>query len=326
MIIVNLNDMNNDFFAEIPKSITTMDADTLFVSYELLSGMMAEALVVIDFKKRNFRYVPNHDLFLCGYARETPKQLGYDFFKEVIYPKDLPSWIEIHDAIEDGLNNNELPAYNNINYCSFRLRVKSSLSSKKNPGYLTIYVKLKPIWSNGQLHYGVCLLSASVIQKPDRQLHVHYNDMDQAEYSFKTRKWTFHPFHPLSKRQKEMLVWSHQGYYVKEIAEKMCVSNNTIESIRQTLYEKFGVNSIEQALKYALNRRLIYHTPSILSETARVMNLPILRNKLSANDIQEIQSDLNQGVAVNAIAKKRKIPESTIRKAIQRGELKKNSP
>ena len=191
-----------------------------------------------------------------------------------------------------------------------------------------IYVKLKPIWTDEQLQYGVCLLSASVIQKPDRQLHVHYSNMDHAEYAFKTRKWTYRPFSPLSQRQKEMLVWSHQGFSVKDISEKMCASTKTIESIRQTLYERFGVNSIEQAIQYALNRRLIYHAPAMQSETTEkktILPLPILRIKLSDNDIQSIQSDLNQSIAVNAISKKRKIPESTIRNVIKRCELKKNS-
>jgi len=146
----NLNDMKTDFLTEIAESISTMDTDSLFISYEFLSSMMTEALVVLDFTRKNFRYVPNHDLFLCGYKRETPKQLGYDFFKKVIYPKDLPSWIEINDAIEDGLNNDELPAHNSINYCSFRLRIKNALSSNKNTEYLMIYVKLKPIWTDEQ--------------------------------------------------------------------------------------------------------------------------------------------------------------------------------
>ena len=273
--MINLSDMKDVFFTEITESISTMDADSLFVSYDFFSSMMTEALVVFDFKRQNFRYVPNHDLFLCGYSRETPKQLGYAFLKEVIYPKDLPSWIEIHNAIEDGLNSNELPAYNNINYCSFRLRVKNSLSSKRKSDYLMIYAKLKPIWTDGQLHYGVCLLSASVIQKPDRHFTIHYYNMDYSEYSFRTRKWTFLPFSQLTKRQKEMLVWSHQGFSVKEIAEKMCISIKTIESIRQTLYGRFGVNSIEQAIQYALNRRLIYHSPPIQSKTARVIKPPV---------------------------------------------------
>ena len=262
--MANLNGMKDDFFTETPESVSIMDDEASSISYELLSGMMTEALVVLDFKKKAFQYVPNHDLCLCGHTQETPKLLGFDFSKESIHPKDLPFWIDIHNTIVDGLNNNELLA-DKVNYFSFRIRVKSALSSKKNPDYLMIYVKLKPKWVNGQLRYGICLLSASVIRKPDKQLTVHYHDMDYSEYSLKTKKWTHHPFSPLSKRQKEMLVWSHQGFSMKEIAEKMCISYKTIDNIRQKLFDRFEVNSIEQAILFALNRRLIYHPPPIQS-------------------------------------------------------------
>jgi DNA-binding NarL/FixJ family response regulator len=49
------------------------------------------------------------------------------------------------------------------------------------------------------------------------------------------------------------------------------------------------------------------------------------RNKLSDSELRSIQEDLNQGDSVNSIAKRKKIPESTIRKAIQRGQLEKHS-
>jgi len=41
----------------------------------------------------------------------------------------------------------------------------------------------------------------------------------------------------------------------------MNISEKTIENIRKTIFEKLGVNTIEQAIQYASNRRLIYHVP-----------------------------------------------------------------
>ncbi|MDR1223235.1 MAG: helix-turn-helix transcriptional regulator [Tannerella sp.] len=65
-----------------------------------------------------------------------------------------------------------------------------------------------------------------------------------------------------------MLVWAQQGLSLKETADKMNVANKTIENIRRTLFEKLGVNTIEQAIQYASNRRLIYHSPPVHSKTA----------------------------------------------------------
>jgi DNA-binding CsgD family transcriptional regulator len=152
---------------------------------------------------------------------------------------------------------------------SFLLRVKSAFPSNRKSDYLMTCVKLKPQWLNEQLRYGICLLSPSVIRKPGHQLCVHYKNMDYSDYSFKTKKWKHHQFSPLSKRQKEMLVCAQHGFSLKETAEKMNVAEKTTESIRQTLLKKFGVNTIEQAIQYASNRRLICHSPPVQPGTAR---------------------------------------------------------
>lgn len=90
--------------------------------------------------------------------------------------------------------------------------------------------------------------------------------MDYSNYSFRTKKWEYFSFYPLSNKQKEMLIWAQQGFSLKETAIKMNVSDKTIESMRHTLFEKFGVSSIEQAIQYAFNRRLIDLSSFICSE------------------------------------------------------------
>ena len=258
----------NDFFKEMQENNPTTDTDAWSIAYDFLSNMMTEALVVLDFKRRTFQYIPNHDLILCGYTQETPKMIGYNFFKEVIHPEDMPLWINIHNTLLDSLNNNKLPA-EQVNYFSFLLRVKSFLSSNKKSDYLMTYVKLKPRWVDKQLRYGICMLSPSVVQKPDHQLYVHYNNMDYADHSFEINKWKHYQFSPLNKKQKEMLVWAQQGFSLKETADKMNVTTKTIENIRKVLFEKIGVNTIEQAIQYASNRKLIYQNFSVDPTTSR---------------------------------------------------------
>jgi hypothetical protein len=42
----------------------------LNVWIEYFSDMMTEAFYIIDFHRRRFRYVADHDFFLCGYKSE----------------------------------------------------------------------------------------------------------------------------------------------------------------------------------------------------------------------------------------------------------------
>lgn len=237
-----------------------MNVNERSIAYDFLSSMMADLFVVLDFERNNFQYIPSNNLLLCDYMQKTTIALDYDYFKKTIHPKDAPFWENIHTIILDSLNNGEL-LVGEVNYFSFLLRVKSSLSSNAKSDYLMTYVKLKPQCVNDQLRYGIYMFSASVIRKQEHQLCAHYKNMDHSDYSFKTKKWKQYPFSPLSKREKEMLIWAQQGLSLKETAEKMSVADKTIESIRCTLFEKFGVNTIEQAIQYASNRRLIYHSP-----------------------------------------------------------------
>ena len=250
----------DDFFAGILERVPATNAGEMSIPYEVLSHMMTEAIVVLDFHQKNFLYMPKNDLSLCGYTQEESIKMGYHFFREAIHPKDLSFWIDSHDVILKSLRNDSLLS-NEVNYFSFQLQIKNSLATnRKNTKYLLINVKLKPHRHKEQLRYGVCLLSPSLMKEPDHTLRVHYINRDYCDYSFKTRKWIHHTFSPLGRRQLEMLVWAKQGLSIPEIADKMNISGKTIENMRRNLFEKWGVRSIDQVLQYASNHRLLYYS------------------------------------------------------------------
>lgn len=221
--------------------------------YDFLSNMISDSLIVLDFGQKSFNHISKNGLISCISTDET---LDYDCFKKIIHPNDRCFLEDVYNTIQDSFNNNEL-SINKIDYFSFLLRIDNNLSSNEKSSYFMTYVKLKPQWENEQIQYGFCLLSASVIREQDNRLLAYFNNMDYSSYSFRTKKWEYFLFSPLTNRQKEMLMWAQQGFSMKETAAKMCVSDKTIENTRSSLFEKFGVSSIEQVIQYASNRRLI---------------------------------------------------------------------
>lgn len=258
------NGITDDLFKEKRAISSDVDLAKWSIMYDFLSSMMNELFVVFDFEYKKIQYVSNNGLTLSGYTQETSEDLNSDFVEKIIHPKDITFWEDIHHIIINSLEKGELPA-DQVNYFSFLLRMKNPLLNRKS-GYLINYVKLKPVWVDEQIRFGVCMISTSVVRKQNYQLYVYYRNMDYSEYLFKTKKWEYYSFSPLNKRQKEMLIWAQQGLSLKETADKMNVADKTIESIRCTVFEKLGVNTIEQAIQYASNRRLIYHSPSVHSE------------------------------------------------------------
>jgi hypothetical protein len=50
--------------------------ENFMIPIEDFSSICSEAIYVIDFQKQCFYYIPNHNLFLCGYTREDAMLSG----------------------------------------------------------------------------------------------------------------------------------------------------------------------------------------------------------------------------------------------------------
>lgn len=231
-----------------------MNSENRSIIFDLVSSMISDLLFVFDFAGKSFIYnILKNDLLSFSH---TDVALDYEYLKNIVYPKDRDFLEDVFNVITASLNNKIL-LIDTIGYFSFLLRLNTRLSSKGKYSYFMTYVKLKPIWEYGQLKYGICLLSSSVIRKQDNQIFVYYKSKEYSIYSFRTNEWEHFSFSPLTNRQNEMLMWAQQGFSMKETALKMNISDKTVENIRSSLFEKFGVSSIEQAIQYASNRRLI---------------------------------------------------------------------
>jgi len=267
--------MSIDFKSEgLSEDVPAIEDEKFLEAFTDISDMMSEALIVLDFKKRNYLHVSPHNLFLCGHTPEKVKEEGYEFFKIALHPDDLPLWRDIHAAILKSLYNNILPA-ERINFFGCTLRIRSFLSEEdRKPDYLMAYLKIKPKFQQGIPRWGVCLLSIAVVPYSGN-LCVYYYNHDYSTYSFISRKWTFHPFAPLSKREKQMLVWSQEGLTNKEMADKLHLTVKVVEKIKTSLFDDLNLNSFSKKFHYANNRCFIYQTPAIESKKQGIRQLPL---------------------------------------------------
>lgn len=78
-----------------------------------------------------------------------------------------------------------------------------------------------------------------------------------------TNPFTIYNFPPVDKetmltaREKEILSLISKGLISKQIADKLCISVNTVNTHRQKILEKLNVVNTFEALKYAYNSRII---------------------------------------------------------------------
>jgi len=260
------NTLTDSFFEGIPQSVP-VDEEKLSVEFIDFSDMMSDALLVLDFQKRNFRHVSLHGLILCDQTPEKIKEEGYDFFNFLIHPDDLTLWKNIHIAILKSLYENKLQI-EKINFFGCTLRIRSFLSEEgKKPDYLMAHLKIKPKFLNGIPRWGICLLSVSVVPQSGN-FCLYYDNKDYSTYSFESRKWKLHPAFSLSKRDKQILVLSQKGLSNKEIADKLCLSVKMVEQTKTSLFEEQNLKSFSKKIQYANNRCLIYQSTVIESNKA----------------------------------------------------------
>ena len=304
------------FYMGIPAITGNEEIDQPPFILQDFANMCMEAVYVIDFVKKGFQFVSNRNFFLCGHSVEETMSLGYDFFPKVIYSKDLTILEDIHSAILQRLCSMRKP--DGINYFSFAVRFK-------NKGrYIMVDHKLKPIFINGQLRFGLCLLSSSVLEKPGQLRAYYYNHKDYEEYSTKTGEWQKKTIGLLTNREKKVLTWAKQGKTNKQIADIMNIEHQTIRNIENAIYRKLNVSSMIQAIIFATNHHLIY----ISDDTQKNNNSAIARKQkqrrpMSPEKLLLVQQELNRGKSINSIAKQIDVAEFTIRYAIKTRNLTK---
>lgn len=140
------------------------------------------------------------------------------------------------------------------------------------------YPHIKVLTVSGSDHLftierSIVLGARGYLLKPDCNLHVEQaikNIMEQGYYySEVADKKVFErvhniPFytHPISPREKEVLINIYRGYSYKEMIALMHVSEETIKGYKKTLCEKLRLHSKEDLILFALKNE-IYPPPHI---------------------------------------------------------------
>jgi DNA-binding CsgD family transcriptional regulator len=300
------------------------------------------SVYVIDFKQECFLHVSNHDLFLCGHSTNEILKLGYDFYPEIVHPEDMPLFTKIFNKILTACSNNS--QQDNIHYFSFTFRIRIYPQKREYPDYLTVYHKIVPVFVDGQMQFGVCLITCSekeaITDEADKadeagkyskkgsgNLRLYYKDNEYFDKcSLISGRWEKFKIKHLTNDEKIILIHAMSGESNRMIAEKCFMSLNNLQHKLTRLYHKLGVKNMTQAIIHSINHSLIFsHVNS--------SNVPKQKNsedseikqqkKMTPELIQNIQADLDNRQSVRSIAKRTGVSEGAIRKAVKSGKLTK---
>lgn len=219
-----------------------------------LSHLTYQTIYLIDYYKRGFHYVSENPLFLCGKTAKQVLNAGYLFYLNNVPDEDLQLLLQINEAgfkFYSKISLEERLDYS-ISY-DFRLK-------RPNGHLILINHKLAPLAldEDGNIWIAVCVVSLSSNEKPGN-IVITKNGAEKKifEYALTTKKWNEIKTLKLNDQEKEILMLSVQGFTVKEIAEQLYLSADTIKFHKKNVFKKFNVTNISAAIFAAVNHGII---------------------------------------------------------------------
>lgn len=226
--------------------------DILIKAIDSISRTSYQSFYIIDYYRRDFLYVSDNTLFLCGLSPEEVKKQGYMFYLNHV-PEDEQSMLsEINQA--GFIFFSKLPIEERLDYTiyyNFNL-----LNNKKKK---LINHKLTPIIldKEGKIWLAACVVSLSHIEGQGHIIIRKKGKVNYWEYNLKSHIWKEKEGISLTEKEKDILLLSAQGYTMKEIADILCVALDTVKFYKRKLFDKMGVKNITEALSFATNFKLI---------------------------------------------------------------------
>lgn len=226
--------------------------DILISSFDAISRTTYQSLYIIDYYKKNFLYVSNNPLFLCGYTAEEVKEFGYMFYINQVPAEEQPMLAEINKA---GFNfYNQLSICERIHYtisCDFHIMCNDRL--------VLVNHKLTPILlaDDGKVWLAACVVALSSHNIPGHIELRKTGQMNFWEYSLDTHCWIKNEGIILSEKERNILSLSARGYTMNEISDKLFLAVDTIKFYKRRLFGKLEVRNITEALLFSENYKLL---------------------------------------------------------------------
>ena len=247
----------DDFFipdneVKLPEELDYSRVDEYIRSAEAFSRSTYQSVYIIDYFKQNFLYVSPNPMFLCGLTPEQMMKLGYRFYLEYVPEDEQPLLLTLNRA---GFSfYNDIPVDERKDwYITYDFHI---LNDGRR---ILVNHKLTPLalTSDGRIWLALCVVSASTHTDAGHIEMHRVGSSEYFEYNRNTHRWDKRQMPTLTDGEKSVLTLSIQGLTMSEIADKICLSPDTIKKYRQRIFEKLDVRNISEAIVAATNNRLL---------------------------------------------------------------------
>jgi len=211
-----------------------------------------QSIYIIDYFRKNFLYVSDNPLFLCGHTADEVRGMGYTFYMDHVPESELPMLTELNRS---GFRAFYEEPVENRHQCM--MSYDFHILTDKRP--LLVNHKITPlaITAEGRVWLALCTVSLSSHKEAG---HIEFRILGQSghrQYSLTAHRWQPCEGITLTPEEKQVLTLSAQGYTMKEIGDHICRSFDTVKFYRRQLFEKLDVANITEAIAFVTNYGLL---------------------------------------------------------------------
>ena len=231
---------------------TYRQAGPVIDTLKSIARMTYQSIYVIDYFKKNFLYVSNNPLFLCGFQPDEVREMGFSFYFNQVSKDEIDMLLEINRASFSFYNGTPIDE-------RMKLFITYDFHIQDRDYKILINHKLTPILlaDNGHIWLAACFVSLSSNQK-EGNIEVHIDGRKEYwSYSLEDHQWKNKNEIKLKSREKEVLIYSAQGFTEEKIAEKMHIAKATVKFHKQIIFNQLNVKSISAAISIASHKKMI---------------------------------------------------------------------
>lgn len=215
---------------------------------EAFSRNFCIPVFIVDFHRQNFLYASSSSAYLRGITGESDEVLGKNLYFDFL-PQDEEEMLK------------EIIGKSFELFHSFPVEERSDWTLSYyfhlcNGGKKRLIMhKITPLElaDGGRVWLALCTFAISSRKEAGYPTMRRNKHQDYFFYSLKNRVWYYREGIDLSNMEREILLLSSQGFTMKEIARRVCRSEDSIKASKRVLFAKLGVKNITEAAFAAMN-------------------------------------------------------------------------
>lgn len=218
---------------------------------------LSAAVYLVDYTSRQYMIVGENAERVMGHPREAFLEGGLDFMYHHYHDFELMRKSIFPDEVNFLKANPTIEPEN--------MRITKSYRFRRDTGeYSHILQQATLIHAPGQpVPVAVFGFTSDITDFAEKGKLIHKIE----QYSPASGKWQIEhskeyypdvePHQILSKREIEILKWVADGYGSKQIADRLCVSFNTVNTHRRNMLRKTNCRNLTELLRYAIDQKLM---------------------------------------------------------------------